>query len=187
MGVPVKIYVWDGVVRACHALLIIGVISAFTSYQLDLMEWHMWNGYMLLATVFVRIIWGFTGPVNARFAHFIKSPLVVWNYIRTWRAQAVGTTHNPLGGYAVLALLGALLLQAGTGLFSTDDILVEGPLYAYVSSAIGDIATGIHENAFWFLLLPLVGVHITAVITYRLVKKVDLVTPMVTGYKNTNS
>ena len=184
MGITVKTYVWDKVVRASHVLLIAGVVSAFTSYQLGLMEWHMWNGYMVLTVLACRVIWGFVGTANARFATFIKPPQAVWHYIRHWQSQTVGTTHNPLGGYAVLALLGALALQGSTGLFATDDIMTDGPLREYASPAIADLLTEIHESAFWFILLPLIAIHITAVIVYWRVKKVDLVTPMITGYKN---
>ena len=34
-------------------------------------------GYALLALIAVRIVWGFVGPVNARFANFIKLLLVL--------------------------------------------------------------------------------------------------------------
>lgn len=42
--------------------------------------------------------------------------------------------HNPIGGYMVVALIGIISLQLVTGLFATDDIFTEGPLYSYVSS-----------------------------------------------------
>lgn len=180
-----KIYVWDKIVRLTHILLILGIITAFVTYESDMMEWHMLNGYALLGVVTLRIIWGFIGTPNARFASFIKHPRVVFNYITSWKNQRVPTGHNPLGGYAVLALLGALLLQGVTGLFATDDVLAEGPLYSSVSSSTAKFITFIHENNFWFLLLPLIGIHITAVIVYWRVKKVNLVRPMITGYKET--
>lgn len=178
-----KTYVWDKAVRLIHVLLILGVVSAFASYQLDMMEWHMLNGYAVLAVVAVRVLWGFVGTPNARFANFIKNPREVWNYITTWKNQKVPVGHNPLGGYAVLALLAALVLQGVTGLFSTDDILTEGPLYGAVSDMIGKLLTEIHEGNFWFILLPMIGVHITAIVIYWRVKKANLVKPMITGWK----
>jgi len=179
-----KIYVWDRLVRLLHILMIVGVISAFTSYQMDMMTWHMYNGYAMLGVVALRIVWGFIGPENARFSSFIKHPRVVLNYIATWKTQKIGTTHNPLGGYAVLGLLGALLLQATTGLFSTDDILVYGPLYDSVSSKASSLLTDIHENGFYFIMLPMIALHITAIFVYWRFKKINLVGPMITGYKD---
>lgn len=41
----------------------------------------------------------------------------------------------------VLALLLALLVQVGTGLFANDDILIEGPLASLVTKAVSDQLT----------------------------------------------
>ena len=92
--------------------------------------------------------------------------------------------HNPLGGYAVLALLGALTLQGVTGLFSADDVVTEGPLYGVLGTTVSDILTVVHEEAFWLLLVPMIVVHITAIAAYWRFKRVNLVKPMVTGYKD---
>ena len=180
-----KTYVWDRIIRLTHILLIFGVITAFLTYEFDMMEWHMLNGYSLLAVIVLRIIWGFVGSENARFSSFIKHPRVVLNYVITWKNQRVPLGHNPLGGYAVLTLLGALLLQGVTGLFSTDDVLTEGPLYSSVSSSTAKFITFIHENNFWFALMPIIAIHIMAIIIYWRVKKANLVKPMITGYKET--
>ncbi|MGE3769818.1 MAG: cytochrome b/b6 domain-containing protein [Bdellovibrionales bacterium] len=178
-----RVYVWDRVVRLCHILLIIGVISAYISHELDLMTWHMWNGYTIAAVLVLRIIWGFAGTENARFASFLTAPRRVWEYVTTWPQQAVPLGHNPLGGYAVLALLGALLVQVTTGLFSTSDEVAEGPFYQYISYDAGEWLTDMHEANFFYILLPLIALHIAAIIVYWRVKRANLVTPMITGYK----
>ena len=44
-----------------------------------------------------------------------------------------------------MAMLLSLLLQAVTGLFSRDDILIEGPLVKYVSKQTSRTLSAIHE------------------------------------------
>ena len=177
-------YVWDIVVRACHIIFIVGVVSAFISYELGMMEWHIINGYVVLAAVVVRIIWGFIGTPYARFTQFLVGPGKVLEYVRNWRGHAVPTGHNPLGAYAVLALLAALLNQTVAGLFSDDGIMASGPLAQYVDSDIAEAATEWHEFSFFYILLPLIGLHIAAALVYLLVKKANLIKPMITGYKD---
>jgi cytochrome b len=90
--------------------------------------------------------------------------------------------HNPLGGWSVMAMLMSLLLQATTGLFSRDDILTEGPLAKYVSKQTSGTISAIHEfNA--TLLYVLIAIHLAAVLGYLLVRKENLIRPMLTGRK----
>ena len=81
-----------------------------------------------------------------------------------------------------MAMLLSLLLQAVTGLFSRDDILIEGPLVKYVSKQTSRTLSAIHElNA--TVLYVLIAVHLAAVLGYLLVKKENLIRPMFTGRK----
>jgi cytochrome b len=82
----------------------------------------------------------------------------------------------------ILALLGSLLLQAGTGLFANDDIMTEGPLAKHVSKEVSDLLSKIHEANFK-LLLALIFVHIVAVIYYLIAKRDNLIAAMLTGNK----
>lgn len=178
-----RVYVWDTIIRLCHLVFIAGVVIAFTTYQLDMMDWHVINGYVVLAAVIVRLFWGIFGTPYARFRQFLVSPRRALAYLRNWKNEPVPTGHNALGGYAVLALLGLLLLQTTTGLFSDDGIMTTGPLAAYVSGSVSDALTEVHEFSFFWLLLPMIALHITAALVYLLVKKTNLIRPMITGYK----
>ena len=80
----------------------------------------------------------------------------------------------------VVALLLTVLVQAVTGLFASDDIMVEGPLYGLVSSAFSGRMTGLHHQVFNLLLL-LVVLHVAAVLFYRFYKGTNLIRAMVTG------
>jgi len=92
------------------------------------------------------------------------------------------TFYNPAGGWMVVAMLALLLGIAGSGLFANDDIMSEGPLAHHVSESLSDLATAWHEHGF-HALLALVALHVSAIAFYLLVKKDNLVRPMLTGSK----
>jgi len=89
--------------------------------------------------------------------------------------------HNPLGALSVIAILLALAAQVGLGLFATDtDGLESGPLSRYVSYEFSRAAGELHEDAFNILLL-LIILHVAAIAFYLVVKRINLIGPMVTG------
>jgi cytochrome b len=88
-----------------------------------------------------------------------------------------------MGGWSIVALLTLLLVQTGTGLFANDDILIEGPLYGWVSKGTSDWLTTIHKLNF-NLLLAMIAVHLSAVLFYLLVKRENLIHPMLSGRKH---
>jgi len=149
------------------------------------MDYHVWGGYAVLALVLFRLIWGFVGSETARFSDFLRGPGAALQYVR---ALLRGETphyigHNPLGAWSIVAMLVLLLVQAGTGLFANDDILIEGPLYAWVSKDTSDWLTTIHKLNFNLLLL-VIAVHLSAVLFYLLVKRENLIHPMLSGRKH---
>ena len=83
----------------------------------------------------------------------------------------------------VAALLAAVFFQVLTGLFAADEntFLYHGYLNGRLENG-GEIFRRIHVN-FFNLLALLAGLHIAAVLFYRLFKKQDLITPMITGLK----
>jgi cytochrome b len=177
--------VWDLPTRFFHwSLLLLIVASWWTSTENGDMDIHMKCGYAVLALLLFRVIWGFAGSTTARFSSFVGSPRSVLDYLAATRrnesTQHIG--HNPAGGWMVVMLLGMLLLITSCGLFANDDMMTEGPLAQHVGDRISDLATALHEQGF-YLLLALVALHISAVLFYLLVKKENLVRPMLTGVK----
>ena len=178
--------IWDLPVRLFHWCLV--ALFAFLVWSGktggNAMEYHMYAGYSVLTLVLFRLMWGFAGSTHARFAAFLAGPRSSIAFARKLlsSAPAVSVGHNPLVGWMVVALLGSLLVQAGTGLFSNDDIAVEGPLMGLVSKELSDRLSGIH---FWNsnVLLALTGVHVVAVLFHVFVKKENLVSAMFTGVK----
>jgi cytochrome b len=178
----VKHYVWDWVVRLCHLVFVVGCVAAYVTYQMGAMDWHAWCGYAVLAALAVRIVWGVIGSPHARFTSFVRGPKAVRRYVSTWMRQPAPLGHNPLGGYATIALMLALLVQTVTGLFSDDEIATTGPLRSWVSDDMAQSLTHIHRLSF-YVLLALVALHLTAITVYALVKRINLVGPMITGWK----
>ena len=179
--------IWDVPTRAFHWTLAILVGWEWASAHLGhgFLRYHMWGGYAILTLLLFRLIWGFVGSRTARFSHFLSSPRRTWEYIKSWRSGGMPIYgHNPLGGWAVAGFLVALSVQAGTGLFATDDVLTAGPLNGLVGSNTGDFLTHIHKFNF-DIILALVATHVTAVVLHRVIGGHDLVRPMITGRAST--
>jgi cytochrome b len=183
----IRVKVWDAPVRLFHWALVL--LFAFMFYSgktgSDWMEWHMRAGYAILALVLFRICWGFAGSTHARFSSFLAGPAACMQCVKHLLARKPSpyAGHNPLGGWMVLVLLLALLLQTGTGLFANDDLLSEGPLAALVSKATSDRVSMIHSWNFNLLLL-LAGVHLIAVLYHAGFMKENLIGAMFTGVKH---
>lgn len=182
--------IWDAPVRLFHWALAICVVVSVVSGMTggNAMQIHLWSGYTILSLVLFRLLWGFTGSTYARFADFIVGPRTVWNFARTLfgREPAHYAGHNPLGGWMVMAMLVLLLLQAGAGLFSNDDIVTEGPLARLVSKDTSDWLTTLHKlNS--KIIIALAVTHVAAVLFHLFVKGENLVWPMISGYKNMSS
>lgn len=181
-----KIRVWDLPTRLFHWSLVLLFIISWVSAEIGgtAMQYHFWSGYTVLTLVLFRILWGLFGSETARFAHFIRGPGVAWRYLRSFFSPVYAATlgHNALGAWSVIFMLLLLLTQAGTGLFSNDDIASEGPLYHLVNKDLSDTLSKIHQLSF-NILLGLVGIHIVAILIYRLVHRENLLKPMVTGDK----
>jgi cytochrome b len=184
-----QVRVWDLPVRLFH-WLIVGLFGfSWWSGENHEMEWHRWSGYAALALLVFRIYWGFAGERTARFAAFLRGPGAVLAYARSLaqRPYVAAQGHNPLGGWSVMLMLSALTVQVTAGLFSVDvDGLESGPLADYVSFETGRSAAKLHHLVF-NIALAVVAVHIAAIAFYRLWLRTDLITPMITGKRESAS
>ncbi|HKJ75486.1 MAG TPA: cytochrome b/b6 domain-containing protein [Alphaproteobacteria bacterium] len=181
-----KRLVWDLPLRLFHWLLVLSLIASWVTAELgiDWREIHMWLGYWMLGLLFFRIFWGIVGPRHARFVSFFPTPGRLWRYIK---AEFTGTAdetvgHNPLGSLMVVLMILLIGLQVVTGLFSTDDIIWTGPYYPAVTNATAKKLTHLHHFNF-NLILAAIALHIIAVAFHGIVKKHNLVVPMITGKK----
>lgn len=170
--------VWDLPVRLFHWLLVALVAALWASGEFGGLDIHMRLGAGALALVLFRLAWGVAGSRTARFAQFVRGPAAILAHLRGAVPARVG--HNPLGALSVLLLLALVLAQAASGLFTSDDILTEGPLARFASADMVSLLSTVHRIGFK-LLLAAVGLHLAAIAFYRLVKKENLVKPMITG------
>ena len=185
----VSVRVWDLPVRLFHWLIVALFAFSWWSGEKHEMDWHRWSGYGVLALLVFRIFWGFAGTRTARFAAFLRGPGAVLAYARSLaqKPYVAGVGHNAIGGWSVMLMLAALVVQVSAGLFSVDiDGLESGPLADYVSFETGRSAAKIHHLVF-NIALAVVGVHIAAIVVYRLWLKADLITPMITGKRQSAS
>ena len=163
--------VWDPFVRIFHWSVVAGV---FTAYFTE--AWrsvHELVGYVVLAMVVLRIVWGFLGPRHARFSDFVRGPREVLAYVRDLLGgrEPPSVGHNPLGGLMVVALLTVLLVVCVSGWMATLD--------AFWGE---DWVEELHEGGV-NLLFVLVALHVAGVLFTSLRERVNLVKAMVTGTK----
>ena len=165
---------WDRAVRTIHWYLPVAITFMWWSGEEGLYEWHSWVGYSLIVAVTTRVFWGFVGSPSARFTSFIARPKAVLAYVKGH--PFTGEGHNPIGGWATVALLLAILLQGVSGLFASDDVMFEGPLTYWGGEWSGFIAEWHEIN--WLLLQVLVVMHLLALMYHQLYRKESLLGAM---------
>lgn len=182
-----SILVWDIPVRLFHWSLATSILFLFITAQIggNAMEWHKKIGFFVIGLIAFRVVWGFVGSYHARFKNFVRAPVTVIAYAKNQfkndGKHYLG--HNPMGALSVVALIGVIGFQTVTGLFSNDDIMLEGPYASLVSKAVSDKITKLHQlNS--DLILVLVGLHLAAIAFYAVFKKEQLIEAMLTGKKD---
>jgi cytochrome b len=144
-----------------------------------MMEWHYRSGLTIFGLLLFRLIWGMIGSSTARFSSFLRGPRAIAAYLRGRSPPLLG--HNPLGALSVVGLLAMLAVQVSLGLFAADeDGLESGPLAHLVSGETAEELAELHGSTF-ILLVALIGIHVAAILFYLVVKRNNLVKPMVTG------
>jgi len=180
------IKVWDAPTRWVHGLIIVLIGLAWWTESHDEMDWHIRIGCALLGVVLFRLAWGVFGGRTARFSSFVRGPRTVLGYaVKLARGEASedGVGHNPMGGWSVVALLGVMAAEVGVGLFCVDvDGLESGPLADRVSFQVGRMAAHWHTLLF-NALLALIALHLCAIAFYAIVRRDNLIGPMLTGRK----
>jgi cytochrome b len=187
-----KVRVWDAPTRIFHWLLAALVLLAWASWRYSealgdaTLALHRWNGHAILVLIVFRLLWGFAGSSTSRFSAWLWWPWTAIGYaLRLLRGETpLYLSHNPLGSYMILALLGAVGLQAVLGLFTVEhNDVTAGPLYRMLSEERREVVSHWHRWWFYWVILALVPIHVIANLWYGLAKKEPLITAMVTGKK----
>jgi cytochrome b len=181
-----RIKVWDLPVRLFHWAIVVLIAAAWATQEYNYMDLHVLCGYSILALLLFRIVWGFVGSDTARFGAFLRSPVEALRHLSeiTQREADREVGHNAAGGWMVLLMLALIGVQTGTGLFSNsgDDGTVDGPLKPLISQGLSDTLSTVHSYNFK-LIEAAIALHVLAIVTYAVLKRQDLVRPMVTGMK----
>lgn len=170
-----RVRVWDIGVRLFHWSLVASV--AATYFVADQRALHRWLGYVVLALIGFRLIWGVIGGKHARFANFVPGPRAFARYMvataKGREARFLG--HNPAGGAMIVALLVTLACVGGSGYMMGMD--------AYFGVEWVEDTHKLLVNA----LLALIGLHVSGVILSSLRHRENLVLSMVTGLKEADT
>jgi len=181
-----RIRVWDLPTRIFHWTLAVLVAFSFVTGKAggSWMDWHLKSGYAILTLLAFRVAWGLVGGETSRFAHFVRGPRAFLSFAGSLgrKAHRATTGHNPMGGWMVVFLLVILAAQAATGLFSDDEISTTGPLAEKVSNAVVAKMSSFHYYNGWTIAAA-VALHVIAVAFYQIALKIDLVRPMVFGWR----
>ena len=181
-----RTFVWDLLVRVFHWVLVVGFFTAYLVEPEDSPA-HVWAGYVVLALVLFRILWGFVGSRHARFSDFAYSPSAVLSYLKDavrFRARRY-LGHSPGGGAMVFLLLLALLATTVTGLMTYGADQHAGPLATWMAGMSEQDAESLEElhEVLANVTLGLVVLHLVGVVVASLSHHENLVKAMFTGYK----
>ena len=186
---------WDPLLRLTHWGIAVVVLAnyAFTKPGGSIHIAMGWAGLGLLA---LRLLWGFVGPREARFASFAPNPLAALRHL-AGLAQGRAPhypSHNPAGAIMAYALWACLAVLIGTGLaMSGTSPMQQARLEAAVAagdwsavvqedgeddeSGTGEVLQEVHEVAA-NLILVLALLHVAGVVVESRVMGRNLVRPM---------
>ncbi|MDU8943375.1 cytochrome b/b6 domain-containing protein [Ovoidimarina sediminis] len=167
-----RLKVWDPVVRVFHWSLVAG-FAANALVLDDDGKLHQWVGYIVVALVILRLIWGVVGTRFARFSSFppdISASLgQMRDILNGIRRIHIG--HTPLGALMIYNLLLSMLVIGVSGWLMTTDMFwgVEWP-------------EELHETAVAWAEVSVV-LHVAAVLFESWRTSVNLPRAMITGCK----
>ena len=187
---------WDPLLRLAH-WGIAAVVLANYAFTKEGGSVHIALGWAGMALLLLRLIWGFVGAREARFASFPPNPMAA---LRHLGGLLRGTapqypSHNPAGAlmaYALWACLAVLMLtglgMSGLSPFAQADleaavaegdwsVLVEEDGDAEGESPYGDVLEEVHEVAA-NLILILAVLHVAGVAVESRALRRNLLAPM---------
>lgn len=171
-GEAATVRVWNPMVRVFHWSLVAAFAVAWLTGD-EFERLHEATGYVIIALLGVRIVWGFVGSTHSRFADFVYRPSQVVGYLvdtALLRARRY-LGHNPAGGAMVVALLLVLAATAGSGFAMTTDAFHDAHWVEEVHEVMANVA------------ILLVGLHLVGVAVASFEHRENLMRAMITGRK----
>lgn len=164
--------IWDPFIRLFHWTLVLSFVSNALLVDDD-SKLHEWVGYVVVALVGARLIWGVIGPHHARFASFFPRARAITEQLSdlTSRNPRAHLGHTPLGALMIFNLLATMLAIGATG-------------YMMTTNAFWgvDWVEELHEvlvNWAWLSI----GLHVAAVLWESRRTGINLPRAMMTGSK----
>jgi cytochrome b len=167
-----RVAVWDFPIRVFHWS--IATLFLLNYWVLEAgEEAHEWAGYTIAGLLLLRIIWGFVGSPNARFANFWPTRARLrhhWQQLKT-RDFDSREGHNPLGAMMIVFMLLMLVVTAISGwMQGLDQFWGE------------DWVEELHEIAANTLMAAVV-IHVIAVIVMSRISGLRLIRTMLFGWR----
>ncbi|GAB3311512.1 cytochrome b/b6 domain-containing protein [Haliea atlantica] len=173
MSGPASLPVWGPFIRIFHWSLAVAVVTNywFTEGGSDL---HVWIGYAASLAVLARIAGGLAGRGHARFDSCPVNRETIREHVLALRQRNLppDSGHNPLG--ALMIYLMFLLIAI---------LAISGTLHEQIDALYGDpLLQGIHAFAAQVLWVCAMT-HVAAVFLVQALGRIQLVRPMITGYR----
>ncbi len=108
------------------------------------MNLHIASGISVIGLLLFRLGWALWGSRLRSYRQYRTSATAVWQHLRGRPRR--NFAHSAPAAAMALAMFGVVLVQAVSGLFSSDDILTDGPYARLLSSRGVDFATAIHTR-----------------------------------------
>jgi cytochrome b len=196
---------WDPVVRITHWGIAVSVlVNAALDEGGSLL--HVTLGWLVMALLVLRLVWGVLGPAEARFSAFPPNPVAALRHLgqlASGREVRHYASHNPAGAMMAYAFWACLVLVTVTGLMMTGGAtpmqvaeekaaVASGDWSALIKDSDGEssdednslrhTAEEVHDVVA-NLLLILAAVHVVGVFVEARAMRRNLVAPMVLGQR----
>ena len=197
---------WDPVVRITHWGIAVSVlVNAALDEGGSLL--HVSLGWLVMALLLLRLVWGVLGPGEARFSAFPPNPVAALRHLGqlAWRKGVRHyPSHNPAGAMMAYAFWACLALVTVTGLVMTGGAtpmqvadekaaVASGDWSALIKESDGEssedednslrhTAEEVHEVVA-NLLLILAALHVAGVLVEARTMRRNLVAPMLLGQR----
>lgn len=160
----------DAPTRVLHWLLAFSFTGAYLSAESE--RWqllHFTLGYTVLGLVLFRLVWSLVGPQRSRWRAWSSKLIGLPQQLKAWPAGRGNllASYAGLNTLAVVAVLGALLFAAASGLTLEQQWL--GEWVEDVHGALGDVA------------LAVVLAHLGLILGVSLLRRHNHALPMLTG------
>lgn len=164
--------VWSGSLRVLHWTLAASVIASFATHEGGGRA-HEILGYIALGAAALRVVAGVAGGPRWRFGGFVRGPSDTLAYAKlvVARREPRYLGHNPLGGWMIVALLGATIAASLSGWLYTTDAYWGVEWVEELHGALGDA------------LVPLFVLHVSGVVFASVRHRESLVGAMIHGRK----